>query len=241
MPVVADRDNDGVNDNLDKCPDVPGTSAYQGCPIPDTDADGLNDEQDKCPTVAGSFKYQGCPVPDNDGDGINDDNDKCPDVKGVARYQGCPVPDTDKDGINDEEDKCPTVAGEADNEGCPKIEEAVIKKVNFTAKNIQFDAGSNKLVSASHKSLDELAKLLINDKSLMLKIDGHSDNTGSEERNKQLSSARATAVKDYLVKKGVEGSRITAEGFGAEKPIADNKTAEGRAKNRRTELTVSNH
>jgi len=90
-------------------------------PPVDTDGDGIPDDKDKCPTVPGVAKYDGCPVPDTDKDGINDDDDKCPTVPGLARYQGCPIPDTDKDGINDEEDKCPKVPGPVENLGCPVI------------------------------------------------------------------------------------------------------------------------
>jgi len=77
----------------------------------DSDGDGIMDDNDKCPSVPGVAKYDGCPAPDSDKDGINDEEDRCPTVPGVARYQGCPIPDTDKDGINDEEDKCPNQAG----------------------------------------------------------------------------------------------------------------------------------
>ena len=77
----------------------------------DSDGDGIIDDNDKCPNVPGTAKYDGCPVPDSDKDGINDEEDRCPTVPGLARYQGCPIPDTDKDGINDEEDKCPNQAG----------------------------------------------------------------------------------------------------------------------------------
>jgi len=240
-PPVVDRDNDGVLDKDDKCPDVAGLAKYQGCPIPDTDGDGLNDEQDKCPTVAGTAKYQGCPVPDTDGDGINDEQDKCPTEKGLARYQGCPIPDTDKDGVNDEEDKCPAVAGPASNQGCPEIEKAVIEKINFAAKSIQFQTGSSKLLAASNKSLNELAALLAADNTLKIEIDGFTDNTGSADRNRELSQTRAMAVKEYLAGKGIDRNRMNAMGFGPDKPLADNKTAAGRAKNRRTELIVSNH
>ena len=108
LPVVLDRDNDGVADENDKCPDVPGLANLMGCP--DRDGDGIADGDDKCPDKAGTAKYGGCPVPDTDGDGINDEMDKCPNEKGVARYQGCPVPDKDGDGVNDEEDKCPDLS-----------------------------------------------------------------------------------------------------------------------------------
>ncbi|MBS1656000.1 MAG: thrombospondin type 3 repeat-containing protein, partial [Bacteroidetes bacterium] len=87
-----DTDGDGITDDKDKCPTVPGVAKYDGCPVPDTDKDGIKDDEDKCPTVPGVARYQGCPVPDTDKDGINDEEDKCPTVPGVARYQGCPVP-----------------------------------------------------------------------------------------------------------------------------------------------------
>jgi outer membrane protein OmpA-like peptidoglycan-associated protein len=240
-PVVTDKDNDGTPDNSDKCPDVAGSAKYNGCPVPDSDGDGLNDEKDKCPNVPGTSKYQGCPVPDTDGDGINDDNDKCIAIKGLARYQGCPVPDTDNDGVNDEEDKCPSVAGTAENMGCPEIKEEVIEKVNYAAKSIQYALGSAKILPATFKSLDEVVALMKTDNSLLIDIEGHSDNAGTEERNKQLSSERAASVKDYFTSKGISADRITAKGFGSEKPVADNNTKAGRAQNRRTEMKLRNH
>src|SRR6266480_5163565 len=90
VPAVLDSDGDGINDDVDKCPNTPGVAKYNGCPVPDTDNDGINDDEDKCPTVAGTAKYNGCPVPDTDNDGINDENDKCPSVKGVKTNNGCP-------------------------------------------------------------------------------------------------------------------------------------------------------
>ena len=237
-PVVLDRDGDGVLDADDKCPDVAGLPALQGCP--DRDGDGITDAEDKCPDVAGLAKYQGCPIPDTDGDGINDELDKCPTVKGFARYQGCPIPDTDGDGVNDEEDKCPTRVGPASNQGCPVIAKEVIEKINFAAKNVFFSTGSFKLLPKSFKSLDEVVKLMKDDETLMIDIDGHTDAQGSDESNQVLSDNRAGAVKKYLVSKGVVETRLKSAGYGKTKPVADNKTAAGRAKNRRTEMTVRN-
>ena len=238
-PVVLDRDNDGVADADDKCPDTPGLASLQGCP--DKDGDGIADADDKCPDVAGIAKYQGCPIPDTDGDGINDEEDKCPAVKGVARYQGCPIPDTDGDGINDEEDKCPTKPGVAENAGCPVIAKEVIEKINFAAKNVFFNTGSYKLMPKSYKSLNEVVSILKADESLFLDIDGHTDASGADDKNQVLSENRAKAVKDYLVSKGIADSRLTSTGYGETKPVADNATAAGRAKNRRTEMTVRNY
>jgi OOP family OmpA-OmpF porin len=237
-PVVIDRDGDGVLDADDKCPDVAGLAALQGCP--DKDGDGIADGDDKCPDVAGLAKYQGCPIPDTDGDGINDEQDKCPTVKGLARYQGCPIPDTDGDGVNDEEDKCPTRVGPASNQGCPVIAKEVVEKINFAAKNVFFATGSFKLLPKSFTSLDEVVKLLKEDETLMIDIDGHTDAQGSDESNQVLSDNRAGAVKTYLAGKGIADSRLKSAGYGETKPVADNTTAAGRAKNRRTEMTVRN-
>jgi OOP family OmpA-OmpF porin len=241
VPVAEppkDSDGDGITDDKDKCPDVAGVAKYDGCPVPDTDKDGINDEDDKCPTVAGLARYQGCPIPDTDKDGINDEEDKCPSVAGVARYQGCPVPDTDGDGINDEEDKCPTIAGVPENQGCPAIKEEVKKKVDFAAQNILFATGSYKLLSSSNKGLNDVVKILQDNPDLKLSIEGHTDNTGTPEKNQALSENRANAVKNYLVSKGTDEGRLTAVGHGQDEPIADNKTAAGRQKNRRVELKL---
>ena len=231
-PVVLDRDNDGIPDATDKCPDVPGIAKYDGCPIPDTDKDGINDETDKCPTVPGLAKYEGCPIPDTDKDGINDEEDKCPTVAGLARYQGCPIPDSDNDGINDEEDKCPTIAGVPENFGCPKI--------NFNAAAIQFLSGSCTLTTGAKTELNKLVKIL-NEQypDVKVSIEGHTDNTGKADKNQTLSECRAGAVKTYLVGKKVAGERLSVSGFGQDKPVADNATKEGKAKNRRVEFKVS--
>ncbi|MBI1344173.1 MAG: OmpA family protein [Terrimonas sp.] len=238
-PPPVDTDGDGITDDKDKCPTVPGVAKYDGCPVPDTDKDGINDDNDKCPDVPGIARYNGCPVPDTDKDGINDEDDKCKDTPGVARYEGCPVPDTDGDGINDEEDKCPTIPGVASQNGCPEISQEVMKKVEYAAKNIYFSTGSAKLQSKSFKPLNEVVKIMQENKDLLLDISGHTDNTGVATKNMALSQVRADAVKAYMVSKGIDAGRLTATGYGQEKPVADNKTAAGRQLNRRVELKIS--
>lgn len=238
-PPPADTDGDGINDADDACPTVFGLARYKGCPIPDTDKDGINDEEDKCPTVPGTAKYNGCPVPDTDKDGINDEEDKCPTVAGVARYNGCPVPDTDGDGVNDEEDKCPTVAGTRANNGCPEVTQEMVQKMNYAAKRIFFITGSAKLSKKSDAALNEVVKILSDDKNVKLSVEGHTDNVGKPAFNKTLSHKRANSVTTYLTAHGVDESRLSAEGFGMEKPVASNKTAAGRAQNRRVELKLS--
>ena len=238
-PPPSDRDGDGITDDVDKCPDVKGLARYQGCPIPDRDKDGINDEEDKCPDVPGLSRYQGCPIPDTDGDGINDEEDKCPTVPGLSRYQGCPIPDTDGDGVNDEEDRCVTIPGPKENFGCPIIPPEVKKRVDVAAKNILFVTGSFKLQASSFKGLNDVVKIMNEFPGASLAIDGHTDWVGADDYNQTLSDNRAGAVKAYLVSKGIDASRITATGHGETMPIADNKTAAGRQKNRRSEMTLS--
>ena len=238
-PLVSDRDHDGIVDSLDACPDQPGTAALHGCP--DRDGYGIADIVDKCPDVPGVSKYQGCPIPDTDGDGINDEEDKCPTVAGVARYQGCPIPDTDGDGVNDEEDKCPTEVGPASNFGCPVINVAIIEKVNKAAQNIFFTTGSSKLLPKSFKSLKEVVQILKDNPSYKIDVDGYTDNVGNKDKNQVLSEKRSGAVKAYLVGNGIDESKIASTGHGMDDPIANNKTATGRAKNRRVEMKLRNY
>ena len=233
-PLAIDSDNDGVDDTMDKCPGVAGVAKYGGCPVPDTDNDGINDENDKCPGVSGLAKYAGCPVPDTDKDGINDEQDKCPTVSGLSRYNGCPIPDTDKDGINDEQDKCPTVAGIAENNGCADLQPIF----SLAADKLKFATGKSFLSTTTLANLDAVVATMKAYPNTTVAIGGHTDNTGAEKINKKLSHQRAAMVSNYLVKKGIEASRVSSDGYAATMPIADNATKVGRAQNRRAELKV---
>ena len=204
-------------------------------PPADTDNDGVIDANDKCPTVAGLAKYAGCPIPDTDKDGVNDEQDKCPTVAGLSRYNGCPIPDTDKDGVNDEVDACPTEAGISANHGCPDVQPILTQ----AASNLKFATGKSYLSVKQLANLDAVVAVLAKYSNVSLAIGGHTDNTGAEKLNSKLSTNRATVVAKYLIKKGVDAKRITTSGFGYANPAADNKTKEGRAQNRRSELTAA--
>lgn len=126
-----------------------------------------------------------------------------------------------------------------------KVEEAVrlvesLKRNNSSTivmEGITFEPGSTMLTKEAMIVLDNVAAILKEESGLKLQISGHTDNTGNANINRKMSLARAQAVREYLVKKGIEGSRLFAQGFGSDKPIASNKTEEGRAKNRRVEFT----
>ena len=236
-----DTDADGIANKDDKCPDEKGLTTYNGCPLPDTDKDGITDDIDKCVTVPGIAKYEGCPIPDTDGDAINDEEDKCPAVPGLARYNGCPVPDTDADGVNDEEDKCVNEPGLKENNGCPEITKEIVQKVEFAARKVQFSYGKAVLLPQSEKVLDDVAELLLAQPELRLDIEGHTSSDGTFNANMKLSNERAASVKNYLVRKGVDPSRLTSEGFGPTKPLNEGKTEQERALNRRVEMKLRNN
>jgi outer membrane protein OmpA-like peptidoglycan-associated protein len=118
----------------------------------------------------------------------------------------------------------------------------VLLQVDKAAKAVFFETGKSTIKKISYKPLDEIAEILKDDPSLYADIEGHTDNVQPKSyTNMELSQKRADAVRDYLVSKGVDSSRLTAQGFGETRPVADNDTAAGRAQNRRTIIKVRNY
>lgn len=222
-----DKDRDGVADKDDKCPDVAGT--LMGCP--DTDRDGIADKDDKCPTVAGPASNMGCPI-DKDGDGVEDSKDACPDVPGTL--MGCP--DRDKDGVADKDDKCPETPGVKSNNGCPEIKVEDKKILDVAMRSVQFETGTAVITKASYKNLNDVVSVMNKYPEMMVSIEGHTDNVGDANSNQRLSEKRAKACLDYLVKQGINATRLISAGYGETRPIGDNTTAAGRQENRRTEF-----
>ncbi|RYY06741.1 MAG: OmpA family protein [Sphingobacteriaceae bacterium] len=157
--------------------------------------------------------------------------------------------DDDADGVANKFDKCPgTASGTAvDGSGCalpvnkPDVKVYVTeedkKVVRDAISNLEFDLGKSTIRDRSFPSLDRVANLLVT-KNFSLKLAGHTDNTGSAALNMSLSKDRAEAIRQYLVSKGANASRIEATGYGSTQPITTNKTAAGRQKNRRVEFTL---
>lgn len=251
-----DPDKDGVVGAADHCPnaaeDRDGWKDDDGCPDDDDDRDGdrIVDARDRCPDQAedmdGFEDDDGCPDADNDHDAIADGDDKCPseaeDRDGWQDADGCPDPDNDQDGILDRDDKCPneaeTINGKDDSDGCPDLIRVEAGQIR-TLEPIFFEYRSAKIQTRSQPLLAELANLLKSRPDLgRISIDGHTDSQGADNYNLKLSQERAQSVMTFLVDAGVDHARLEAHGFGESKPIADNRTADGRARNRRVEFQL---
>ncbi len=203
----------------------------------DSDNDGVLDQKDKCPnSPAGTeVDLSGC-LADSDKDGIADSKDQCPTSPegSTVNSIGCPpIKDADGDGIADKSDLCPnSKAGETVNTfGCTPSASINLKGVNFAT-------GSATLTANSLPILNRAAETLVNNPTIKVEIAGHTDSQGLAAINKRLSQRRANTVMNYLIKKGVSAKRLSAKGYGETQPIANNKTTEGRATNRRVEMKI---
>jgi len=236
-PPPPDFDGDGVADADDWCSHEAGDDEH-GCPHRDGDCDGVKDNIDTCPAVRG-VEPDGCPPPDGDGDGVADPDDACPEAAGPAPA-GCP--DVDGDGIEVPDDRCAdapeTFNGFADADGCPDELPAEVQRFSGVITGIRFDTTRAVIRPESRPTLDQAVAVLAAYPDLRLEIVGHTDDRGPRERNLELSRARADAVRAYLVDHGIAGDRVTTRGAGPDEPIADNKSADGRAANRRIEFRV---
>lgn len=238
-PTPPDDDGDGVANIDDRCPGTPeGTPVDEnGCPL-DSDDDGVIDPNDACPnTPAGTeVDASGCKIDgDQDGDGVKDSVDECPDTPEGTEVdaKGCPI-DLDGDGVINSKDECPdTPEGlEVNNKGC-----VVEQTINLKGVNFEFNSAT--LTPNAERILDEVAASLAANPEIKAEVGGHTDWLGSADYNERLSQARADSVKAYLVENGVSADNLSSKGYGESTPLADNETEDGRARNRRVELSIA--
>jgi outer membrane protein OmpA-like peptidoglycan-associated protein len=255
--VDGDRDQDGIKDSIDRCPEVPedkdGFEDQDGCPDLDNDRDKILDRDDRCPLDPedkdGFEDRDGCPEKDNDLDGILDASDKCPtipeDKDGFEDEDGCPDKDNDKDGILDKEDLCPdepeTVNGYADNDGCPDSEQVrVIGDKIVLDDRVHFWTNSAQLRPASYPLLERVAEVIrANPTYVHIEVQGHTDERGPAGFNQKLSQGRSESVMQFLISKGIAKERLSAKGFGADKPLVDKKGEHAWFMNRRVEFAIT--
>jgi outer membrane protein OmpA-like peptidoglycan-associated protein len=259
-----DSDRDSVVDDRDQCPLEPGTLS-NGCPVRDSDSDGIMDPTDQCVTEVG-VAPTGCPVrdadqdgvidaddqcisdkggaptgcPDGDQDGFLDRADQCPAVPGVAP-DGC-LQDADRDGFLGADDHCPNEAevknGFEDTDGCPDELPQAVKNFMGVIAGIEFDTGKAEIRPSSATALEKALSVLTEYPSLRIEITGHTDSKGAREKNLDLSQQRADSVREYLIARGIQPSRVQSKGAGPDVPLTTNDTLAGRQKNRRIEFRV---
>jgi OOP family OmpA-OmpF porin len=235
---ARDTDGDGVRDRDDRCAGTPmGVGVQLGCRV-DTDGDGVFDEDDRCADTPSGVRVDsgGCRI-DTDGDGVFDEDDRCADTPDGVRVNadGCRV-DTDGDGVFDEEDRCANSpsGSEVDANGCPVLFEA--DETTLVLEGVTFETSSAELTSASQSILNRVAESLVGNPEIRVRVTGHTDSTGSRAFNLTLSQSRAESVARYLAGRGGSESRMEAQGFGPDRPVASNDDEAGRQMNRRVEL-----
>jgi len=240
-----DADQDRVSDNQDRCKSTPaGEKADpEGCSESqkDDDKDAVMNIADRCPSTAEGEKVDqhGCGPGqlDADSDGVADAQDQCPNtvIGELVDPRGCGR-DHDGDKVPDVADRCPDTPTRAsvDENGCPSLFQQGAKTV--TLRGVTFATGSATLTPESEAMLRDVAKQLQASPEVRVQVAGFTDNTGSRSANIKISQSRAVAVEKFLEQNGVSPAQLSAKGFGPDRPVASNKTAAGRAKNRRVEL-----
>ncbi len=239
----VDSDSDGVADYLDRCPNTPRGAPVDanGCPK-DSDGDGVADYLDHCPNTPANARpvdANGCPV-DSDHDGVADYLDKCPNTAANVPVDanGCPLEkDSDGDGVPDSHDKCPNTAHglRVDADGCPYAE-LPATNATLVLKNVNFRVNRAVLLRPAMVDLDKVAIAIKVTPNSRWEIGGYTSSLGQAARNLRLSQQRANAVRTYLISKGVPAASLTAVGYGAQHPIASNRTVRGRRLNMRVEI-----
>lgn len=259
-----DKDGDKISDKEDVCPEVPGLLAFKGCP--DTDGDGVEDKTDLCPDKAGAINNKGCPeakllLIDLQGNTLNTaigNKDGSFTFAGIAFDENMlfKLDGENTDGINElaiiigggsrkavrsgseKTFRFEQIKPTETKEVAVKLDQKEAEVLKKAFNNLEFASAKDVIIASSFSSLDELAGLMAKKPSWRLKISGHTDNKGDAVANLKLSEKRAEAIKKYLMTKGIAGDRFKVEWFGSTKPIADNKTEEGRQKNRRVEMMI---
>jgi OOP family OmpA-OmpF porin len=231
-----------------------GVHAALGASRGDRDHDGIYDDEDACPDVPGirtnDPKTNGCPRGDRDHDGVFDDEDACPDVPGIRtndpKTNGCPRSDRDNDTVYDDEDACPDVPGVRTNDpktnGCPPAGDKVrLEGETIVLDDIlHFDLDSPRVRRESMPILRKLAEFMnANPDIIEIDIEGHADETGTEAHNMELSRMRAYSVKQALKEFGVDPKRMTTHSYGESRPRVQGHAEESLRQNRRVEFTVT--
>lgn len=176
---------------------------------------------------------------DVDSDGVLDRDDDCVNQAGDAKNKGCPWPDKDNDGVPDDKDNCPEEVGTQENNGCPIVPSKFTEFIESDKNNILFTVSSSQLDSDAKFTLNSVKTLLDFYTKTSITIEGYASTDGSTAYNQKLSEERAMEIKNYLVSNNIAPERLSIIGYGESRPIANNSTTDGRAKNRRAQIKIN--
>ena len=176
---------------------------------------------------------------DVDSDGVLDRDDDCIDQAGDAKNKGCPWPDKDNDGVPDDKDNCPEEVGTQENNGCPIVPSKFTEFIESDKNNILFTVSSSQLDSDAKFTLNSVKTLLDFYTKTSITIEGYASTDGSTAYNQKLSEEHAMEIKNYLVSNNIAPERLSIIGYGESRPIANNSTPDGRAKNRRAQIKIN--
>ncbi|HEY5926843.1 MAG TPA: OmpA family protein [Kofleriaceae bacterium] len=255
-PPPKDSDGDTLFDDKDKCPNEPEDldqfDDTDGCPELDNDGDLISDPNDKCPLEAedkdGVQDDDGCIDKDNDGDTIADTQDKCPgepeDVDGFQDTDGCPELDNDSDSFADAADKCPNEAevinGTDDEDGCPDRGNALVVVAPDRLEALEsIEFKKTTLQKTSFNLLGQIgATLRAHPEILRIRITVHVQPSKKPDDDQRLSELRAFAIREWLIKYGIDEKRMDPRGFGGTKPLVDPKSKGAKTINERVDLII---
>jgi outer membrane protein OmpA-like peptidoglycan-associated protein len=262
---VGDADHDGIPNRLDLCPDDSGSELLKGCP--DSDGDGIIDADDSCPHFAGPITNNGCPLGmeptrrysyDEIRRGIDtanrydrDEYIKITKYKKVrqkhhrqrrhrVRRHRMKKSDEDSVFVLPAPKYQPPIDTPVNLENISDypIDEPSPRRKKLTDNVVRFEENSSTIKKSSYDLLNANVRLLKNNPKAIFVINGHADNVGDATINNKLSKQRADAVRRYFINKGIAAKRLIIKAHGSQKPVATNRTAAGRAKNRRVEIKL---
>ena len=176
---------------------------------------------------------------DVDSDGVLDRDDDCVDQAGDSKNKGCPWPDKDNDGVPGDKDNCPEEVGTQENNGCPIVPSKFTEFIESDKNNILFTVSSSQLDSDAKFTLNSVKILLDFYTKTSITIEGYASTDGSIDYNQKLSEERAMEIKNYLVSNNIAPERLNIIGYGESRPVANNSTTYGRAKNRRAQIKIN--
>jgi outer membrane protein OmpA-like peptidoglycan-associated protein len=240
-PSPNDPDHDGLRSaTAEEAEQVPGTQQSEPPADPTAGDDGAADVPPNTDAVDDAAReaairggYDACPDLPEDYDEVEDED-------------GCPEGDDDGDGVLDYLDRCPDepemINGFQDDDGCPDEGPAkiIVEEGKITIlETVRFELNSSNIDPESYGIMNQIALTLRKHKEIeRIEIGGHTDSTGPRDLNIRLSHARARSVRNYLLARGIPPGRLSARGYGPDRPLADNESDDGRARNRRVEFIV---